>query len=219
MNNKIFWENIYKKNIFNKNEKPIFSYFFSKSYWYSKKILEIGCGNGRWLVWLAQKGAEVYGIDYCKNAIKLAKKNFRINNVCGILKVEDARNLSFKDEEFDFVFSLGVIEHFNETIIALKEHYRVLKKGGIVFVTVPNLLAPFTFEHFVFHLLRGTIKYYPASFGKRYLPNQFKKMLLKAKFKDIKIYGNGRIPFFQKEPSRNLFWKYLSEMVIGIGKK
>lgn len=97
----------------------------------AKKILEIGAGRGRMVRVLRQHGvtAEFYCVDL----------NDYVRESDGYAVIGNAISLPFRDECFDLVYSLGVIEHFPETHIALAEHVRVLKKGGTMLVTVPHL--------------------------------------------------------------------------------
>lgn len=53
------------------------------------------------------------------------------------LRHEDALNLSFEDESLDVMISCDVFEHVPDLRIAFKEAYRVLKKGGVLFATIP----------------------------------------------------------------------------------
>jgi len=106
----------------------------------NKKYLEIGCGTFFVGQKLAKQGMFVVGIDYSLNALRLAKfylKQEGINNyflVCG-----DITKMPFKNNVFDLLYGGGVIEHFKDTAGVVKENYRVIRKGGIAFNTVPNL--------------------------------------------------------------------------------
>lgn len=73
--------------------------------------------------------AEFYAVDVTMNV-----KHAPAMGVQG-----DARALPFRDDTFHLVYSLGVIEHFPETLQALKEHTRVAKLDGYVFIIVPNV--------------------------------------------------------------------------------
>jgi len=55
--------------------------------------------------------------------------------------IGDARKLPFKDEEFSEVYSRFFLEHLprKEALIALNEMFRVLKKGGVIEIIVPNI--------------------------------------------------------------------------------
>ncbi|MEM4396989.1 MAG: class I SAM-dependent methyltransferase, partial [Candidatus Woesearchaeota archaeon] len=80
---------------------------------------------------------KVIGLDFEKKMIETSKE------ICkGIKNIEliqgDVRNLPFKDNYFDYVVSYGVVEHFDETEKAIDEFYRVLKKKGLLFISVPS---------------------------------------------------------------------------------
>jgi SAM-dependent methyltransferase len=98
------------------------------------KILEGGCGRGDKMYALFSHGYDVYGVDCAKDTVE------NINRYAPELKAAlgDVRNLQFEDGFFDGYWSLGVIEHFYDGYDPiLREAYRVLKKGGYFFVTVP----------------------------------------------------------------------------------
>lgn len=106
----------------------------------NKKYLEIGSGTFFIGQKLAKEGSFVTGIDFSMNALRLAKfylDEEKIDNyllVCG-----DITKMPFKDNVFDVLYGGGVIEHFKDTVGVVKENYRVIKKGGVAFNTVPYL--------------------------------------------------------------------------------
>jgi len=108
------------------------------------RILEAGCGLGRWLIYLSKKGYNIEGIELNKDAVKRITafdKNLQVT-AGNVLK------MPYEDSSFNAIISLGVIEHFEEgPQKALKEMYRVLKPGGILFVAVPylNLIRRFLY--------------------------------------------------------------------------
>ena len=108
------------------------------------RILEAGCGDGKYVFYLEKLGYEVYGVDFVEEVIA---KNKIISEESGVgnssrFKVMDICKLEFPDNYFDGYLSMGVIEHFQDPTIPLIDAYRVLKKGGIAFITVPNRLSP-----------------------------------------------------------------------------
>lgn len=73
-----------------------------------------------------------------KTDIDSSEKKFIEENKNLIFKIEDATQLSFSDNTFDFVYSVSVIEHIYEKYIrAIKEMIRVTKDGGYVYITFP----------------------------------------------------------------------------------
>lgn len=91
-----------------------------------KKILDVGCGDGRLTEWLLMSGAEVYAADISGNMIKKIEGKFsKIKAfVC------DIKEMPFEDNFFDLVISAFVIVHLKTLPEAFDEVYRVLKPGG-----------------------------------------------------------------------------------------
>ncbi len=96
----------------------------------SKKVLDVGCGTGRWDKFFLLKGANVIGIDKSKEMLKKAKK------IKG-LKVEimDAKNLKFKDNNFDLTFSSLLLSNLKDYKKVVKEMIRVTKHGGWIIIS------------------------------------------------------------------------------------
>jgi len=117
-------------------EKDHLSPFFKKYFPYPpKKILEGGCGIGKYVIAYRKLGYDILGVDFSGKTIRRVKKEIDSNLP---LYEADITALPFEDGFFDCYYSGGVIEHFEEGPDApLKEARRVLKKGGIFLVTVP----------------------------------------------------------------------------------
>lgn len=123
--------------------------YLLKNYPPPQKILEAGCGIGRWVIPLSQGKYNVTGIEIKEEAINVIKQHYFSENIT--LVVGDIFNMPFVDKSFDIVISLGVIEHFENNDIqaqAIEEHIRVLKEDGIFLVTVPHI----SFVRFLFHI-------------------------------------------------------------------
>ena len=97
------------------------------------RVLEVGCGNGKHLSSLFNKGFQVHGIDVSPTAIKLAKEKAEFHHAAVDLRVADATELPYENGYFDAVFLFHVLGHLSqaEREKAALEAYRVLKKGGI----------------------------------------------------------------------------------------
>lgn len=87
----------------------------------------------------------------------------------------DGFALPFEDESFDFVYSLGLIEHFPETESArlVNEHVRVCRPGGSVLISVPNWL---NLPHTISKWAQGKkYRYYPE---RSYTPGKLRKVMV-----------------------------------------
>lgn len=106
-------------------------YFPKKS-----KVLESGCGLGRYVRYMQDRGWKMTGLEIDPDAIKAVKKYWPdLKFVEG-----DASASPFKDNSFDGIISLGVIEHWPEGPEApLADMYRTLAPGGVALITVPCL--------------------------------------------------------------------------------
>jgi SAM-dependent methyltransferase len=104
-------------------------------------ILEIGCGASTWLSYFKQKyPCNVSGVDYVESGITLIKENFKTLNLEGDFYLCDFFNMPEKLKgKFDFVFSVGFIEHFDDTVGVLKIMKSLLNSDGIVINHIPNL--------------------------------------------------------------------------------
>lgn len=122
--------------------KELIKYFEIKP---GQKVLDIGCGRGEMVIFSASNGAEAVGIDYSRNAIKLAnlaksKQPSEIRKKI-YFRVMDAKKLLFKESEFDLIILTDVVEHLysEELEIMFAEIKRVLRNGGKVIIhTAPN---------------------------------------------------------------------------------
>jgi 2-polyprenyl-3-methyl-5-hydroxy-6-metoxy-1,4-benzoquinol methylase/uncharacterized protein YbaR (Trm112 family) len=94
-----------------------------------KKILDAGCGNGRFAYYAAKYGAEVWAIDLGP-AVEVAKRNTASRNVHVVQA--DLHNPPFALESFDFIYSIGVLHHLPDPEAAFQNLLRFLKPGGVV---------------------------------------------------------------------------------------
>lgn len=97
-------------------------------------VLEGGCGIGNVVMSLHSEGYNVVGVDFSKKTINKAKEISPDLNVMH----GNIFELDFPDDYFGTYISLGVVEHFWEgPEKALKEAFRVIKKGGVLICSVP----------------------------------------------------------------------------------
>lgn len=78
-----------------------------------KMVLDVGCGGGRWSERLADKKAEVIGIDIGKEIIERNKEILGNRCTCRVMSVDD---LDFPDRTFDLAVSVTVLQHMPHTV-------------------------------------------------------------------------------------------------------
>lgn len=96
-----------------------------------KRVLEVGCGRGSLSCYFADAGYDCTLLDLSPQAIDIARKIFEQNGLKANFAVGDANALPYKDGSFDVVFSIGLLEHFEDIEKPIKEQVRILDKGGI----------------------------------------------------------------------------------------
>ncbi len=99
-----------------------------------EKVLDVGCGEGFTLsqFYKLKIGEILEGIDFSEDAIKIGKSLYPYLDI----KIGDIYNLAYKNNSFDLVTCMEVLEHLEDPIKALQEVVRVSSK--YVLLTVPN---------------------------------------------------------------------------------
>jgi len=112
------------------------------------RVLDMGCGRGEIVLHAARRGAEVVGIDYSADCLRLTRQTLEVasdrDRTRVALEQADATALPFGDEAFERVLMLDIVEHLHDWQIsrALREAYRVLSpQGYLVLHTLPNRWA------------------------------------------------------------------------------
>src|SRR5688572_1323817 len=135
--------------------------------------------NTRILAWASRRGARAYGIDISSPTLAQAKAAFPTTGERGLrAALGDVRGLPFVDDSFDAIYSMGTIEHFDETAQAVAEMARVLKPGGRAIIGVPNRRDPFLRPLFVTGL--QALGLYGYGYEKSYSRRALRRMLERA---------------------------------------
>jgi len=131
------------------------------------KVLNAGCGNN-WMKKYAPKNMTFIGLD--------------INNPSADVRADLEKKLPFKNEEFDAVILIHVIEHLKDPLHALKEFQRILKKGGVIFISTPSPWSAMAWED-PYHIRPYTI-------------GSLKSLAADAKLSTAEMYYSNNTPLF-----------------------
>ena len=126
-----------------------------------KEILEVGAGRGKIIEILAQNSEKQFTLlELDKNFFDILNNKFNSKNI----KVLEERTQNIKENKFDTIFYLDVIEHIEDDRFELDTAYNLLKKNGHLIIIVPAFQILFSkFDQRVGHFRR-----YRKEFFKRY---------------------------------------------------
>ena len=142
------------------------------------RAIEVGSGPAHDSLALAERGFEVWGVDWSQNGLKAGQQlyedeGFRLHGVRA-----DIRALPLRGDVFDFVWNAGVLEHFEDDDVArvLAEMRRIARPGGTVLAVVPNRFYFWYQAHLALkRLSRRKHQYgFERAFGAGYLMTQFR---------------------------------------------
>jgi 2-polyprenyl-3-methyl-5-hydroxy-6-metoxy-1,4-benzoquinol methylase len=127
------------------------------------KVLDLGCGSGLITKEIQKLGYQVKGLDFSQEALKKAVNNGIDAKWCNFDKGIDGEN-----EEFDVIWAGDIIEHVFDPIGLLREANRVLKKEGIIIMTIPNDVGLFNRVRTFFGISYQAAMYKKSGFYKHH---------------------------------------------------
>jgi SAM-dependent methyltransferase len=165
------------------------SFFLDQNMPKTASTLDVGCGDGRFLGRLHQLGyVNLYGCDWRDN-VEAVEFEYR--------KVDlDTEGLqTYPPESFDVVICSDVIEHLENPSQLIRNIHRVLRRGGVLFITFPNCANVFQRFHF---LMRGNCgRYMPHVYGPHghisMLPSWVFEYLIRDYFDIVQLSGDGAV--------------------------
>lgn len=154
-----------------------------------EKIIDLGCGTGYYLFLLSNLPIKLNltGFDFDKQALSEAKATLskKIKFITG-----DLHKMPFKDNSFDKAVASEVLEHVEDDEKVLKEIYRILKRSGVLTVSVPSIRYPFFWDPINFlleylfntHIKNGFFSGFWSGHLRLYNLNQLRKKFEKVGF-------------------------------------
>ncbi|MBI1866589.1 MAG: class I SAM-dependent methyltransferase [Candidatus Staskawiczbacteria bacterium] len=150
-------------------------------------LLDVGCANGEFLFLAKKYGFNVYGVEANAYTAGIAASN-KLNVFNGFL--EDA---NFKNNYFSVIYLGDIIEHVVDPLALLSECKRILKKGGIIVISTPNIdCFWFKATRFICHSLKMPWSVLiPPYHLYLFSEDNFKRFMHKLDFKTLEVeYGN-----------------------------
>jgi len=107
----------------------------NKSFPINTKVLDLGCGTGEFIAELKKRGCNVFGVDFDRDAIKIAKDELGLENVYPLSFEE-----FFKKQDlpkFDIITAFEVIEHLTDPLAFMNSVKALLKEDGRIILSTP----------------------------------------------------------------------------------
>ena len=154
-------------------ERLYHRYRFAFEFCKGKDVLEVACGAGMGLGYLAKAANRVVGGDIDEKILDIALNTYHGRTDIEILRL-DAQYLPFRDSSFDVVLVYEAIYYFSKAEKFISEVHRVLRKGGLLIVAMVN---------------KDWSEFNPSPFGTRYFSAPELYKLFGKQFHTVEIYG------------------------------
>lgn len=148
-------------------------YYTSSSYCKDKDVLEVACGAGQGLGYLANTANKVVGGDIDRNILRFAKEHYKGKDNIEI-HLLDAHKLPFEDGSMDVVILLEAIYYLNHPEKFVEEAYRVLRNDGVLIICTVN---------------KDWSDFNPSPYSIKYFSAPELYQLLHHKFPHVELYG------------------------------
>jgi 2-polyprenyl-3-methyl-5-hydroxy-6-metoxy-1,4-benzoquinol methylase len=146
------------------------------------KLLDVGCGDGRFLRYAKKQGFEVWGIDFDKKSVENVKRNLGIDTIFAISLEEFYEYAKEKNLKFDVITFFEVLEHQDKPREFLEMVKGLLREGGYIAGSVPNR------ESMFIEIVRDNYIDYPPHHFLRFSKSSLEKALNFSGFKDVEVY-------------------------------
>lgn len=171
-----------------------------------QRLLDAGCGDGRFCYELSQNDIEIVGVDHSERAISFAKAfNPKIE-----FHVSDLSKLSF-EEEFDIAILMEVLEHIppDNIPIAISELWQALKTKGRLLVSVPTTNLPPSEKHYRHFTIESLENLFTPMFQITKIVGHLRTGKTWKRFLRLQKYAELAWPMRNKVPGINKFLKYI----------
>jgi ubiquinone/menaquinone biosynthesis C-methylase UbiE len=151
-----------------------------------KKVVELGCGTGEYVLWYATHGAaDATGVDLSEGSLALAEEKRRSGSVSNARFVaRDILKLDLPDNTFDYSYSVGVLHHTGDPYRGFQHLCRITKPGGVVVVSLYSAYSCFSLriQQAICRLFGGNDLEKRAQIGQKLFPWTMRS--LKKRYRD-----------------------------------
>lgn len=146
------WESIWKRqniisgavNSGRSFYNSFFTRLFRKHVTKDSSLLELGCGTSTLTLSFAPELRELIGLDISPESVRISRELAQAKGVTNATFVlGNCLDVPYKDR-FDLVWSQGLMEHFDDPVAVAREHFKAVKPGGTVLISVPYRWSYFT---------------------------------------------------------------------------
>lgn len=155
------------------------------------RVLDAGCGEGRFAAALASAGAEVIAVDVAAEAVRRARER---HPQLDVRLTEPEAELTLADSSFDVVWAGETIEHVADTPGWLSELRRVLRSGGVLLLSTPDH-GPLSRLRLGLDRRAFEARFHPRSDHLRfYTRRALRELLADYRFEEVEVRGAGGVP-------------------------
>jgi SAM-dependent methyltransferase len=141
-------------------------YEFARPYAKGKNVLDAGCGVGYGTAFLAETARRAVGVDISPDAIAYARRRYGAHNVR--YEIGDLLALPFADHSFDVVCAFETVEHLSQPGQFVAEAARLLRPGGLLIASTPQVEVTEERPENPFHEHEYTADDFEALFRERF---------------------------------------------------
>ncbi|EMR73872.1 methylase involved in ubiquinone/menaquinone biosynthesis [Thaumarchaeota archaeon SCGC AB-539-E09] len=169
---------------------------FIRKHYIGSSILETGCGSAESTLLFARDNENIKDIvllDFSSQSIKVSRKKSMTYGIAPHCILGDIFFIPLKHSSLDFVWNLGLLEHFDNPIPIIREMVRVSREGGRVVGIVPYKYAPIIFMAFLLkpftRLTKGYDTFQTWEEAKQlWSPREYIQKFKEAGLKRVKVY-------------------------------
>jgi SAM-dependent methyltransferase len=156
-------------------------------------VLDLGCGIGRIAQYVAPHCKVLLAADISPRMLELAQERLGSHGNVRYLRSEPNSLSGIADGAIDLLYSVLVLQHVEreDAFLMLREMRRVLRGGGVAYLTFPNLLHDGYLAAFVYYAEAGEVS--NKARARFYTPSEVERLVLAAGFSEVELRGGADI--------------------------